>query len=493
MKRTSSFWIGVIWKSLRSLRLRIFLIVLLSGVLPCAVMSRGIVRNYERRAVSVRISDVQAQLKILANHLITYNYLQNPSSEVIDAELNQLSGLYDGRVMIVAGNYRIRKDTYGISEGKYMISEEIVRCFKNGESASNYDREDGYIELTTPIVQRNTEGAEENAKEEEVAGVMLTSVSTDYIATTMTMLQRTALILEIVTTLLVFALAAGLSVTLVKPIHQIIGAIGSVKEGYSDEPVRVKSWTEMEDIADAFNRMLDRMNTLNESRQEFVANVSHELKTPLTSMKVLSDSLLADENASLEMYREFMADVASEIDRENSIINDLLSLVKMDKKEAELNISATDVNAMLELILKRLRPIARKQDVELIFESIRPVNAAIDEVKLTLAVTNLVENAIKYNKEHGIVKVRLDADHQFFYIDVSDTGIGIPEEARAHIYERFYRVDKSHSREIGGTGLGLSITYNAILMHRGTIDLESAEGEGSTFHVKIPLNYIPAG
>ena len=124
------------------------------------------------------------------------------------------------------------------------------------------------------------------------------------------------------------------------------------------------------------------------------------------------------------------------------------------------------------------------------FESIRPVTAEIDEVKITQVFTNLVENAIKYNKEHGWVKVLLDADHQFFTVEISDSGIGIPEADYDHIFERFYRVDKSHSREIGGTGLGLAITRNAILLHRGSVKVASTEGEGTSFTVKIPLTYV---
>ena len=150
-----------------------------------------------------------------------------------------------------------------------------------------------------------------------------------------------------------------------------------------------------------------------------------------------------------------------------------------------------NINELTELILKRLRPIARKKDVEVVFESMRQVVAEVDEVKLTLVLTNLVENAIKYNKDHGSVRVELDADHQFFTVKVSDSGLGIPEEAMPHIYERFYRVDKSHSREIGGTGLGLAITKGAVLAHKGSISLTSEEGVGSCFSVKIPLNYIP--
>ena len=185
-----------------------------------------------------------------------------------------------------------------------------------------------------------------------------------------------------------------------------------------------------------------------------------------------------------------MEDMVSEIDRENRIITDLLALVKMDKKTQNLNIVALNINDLAELTLKRLRPIARKRDVEVVFESMRQVIAEVDEVKMTLIMTNLMENAIKYNKEHGWVKVVLDADHQYFTLEVSDSGVGIPEESLPHIYERFYRADKSHSREMGGTGLGLAITKSAVLQLQGSITVTSTEGEGSSFTVKIPLNYI---
>ena len=146
-----------------------------------------------------------------------------------------------------------------------------------------------------------------------------------------------------------------------------------------------------------------------------------------------------------------------------------------------------NINELTEIILKRLRPIARKKNIEVTLISKREIMAEVDEVKMSLILTNLVENAIKYNREQGKVDVTLDADHQFFTVEVADTGIGIPEESLERIYERFYRVDKSHSKEIGGTGLGLAITRNAILLHRGAIKVESIYGEGSMFTVKIPL------
>ena len=241
---------------------------------------------------------------------------------------------------------------------------------------------------------------------------------------------------------------------------------------------------------DAFNSLLERMKALDDSRKEFVANVSHELKTPITSVKVLADSLLAQQDAPAELYREFMKDIAEEIEREDKIINDLLALVKLEKTAAQLNISVININELTEIILKRLRPIARKKNIEVTLISKREVTAEVDEVKMSLILTNLVENAIKYNQEQGKVEVTLDADHQFFTVQVADTGIGIPEDAINHIYERFYRADKSHSKEIGGTGLGLAITRSALVLHRGSVKVDSKVGEGSVFTVKIPLTRV---
>ena len=142
------------------------------------------------------------------------------------------------------------------------------------------------------------------------------------------------------------------------------------------------------------------MNALDESRQEFVSNVSHELKTPMTSMKVLADSLVEQDNVPVEMYREFMVDIKNEVDRENQIITELLTLVRMDRKDSRLNVTDTNVNEMVELILRRIRPIAQKRDIELTMVSLRDVYAEIDEVKMTMVITNLVENAVKYNRDH---------------------------------------------------------------------------------------------
>lgn len=478
-------------KILRSFLVRIFIIIVLVGSLPSLYIRYGILSTYTERAISLRISDVQTQGRILANHLVTYNYLQDSTSEVINAELSQLAEVYNGRVLIVDQNFKVIKDTYGLSVGKFMVSEEIIKCF-NGENTTNYDEKNQYIEMTIPIVvsveQTNPEG--QSVSTSVVQGVLLISVSTESTQMTLRLLNRNAVLIELALFILIVGIAGGIAYLVTRPFHHVTSEIQKLQAGHYNDKISVPEYWETERISDAFNELYARIRVLDESRDEFVSNVSHELKTPMTSMKVLADSLLMQEDVPAELYREFMVDIADEIDRENKIINDLLSLVKMDKTKADLNIAQTDINALLELILKRLRPIAIKRDVEITLECIRPVTAEVDEVKLTLAISNLVENAIKYNNEHGWVKVLLDADHQYFTVEVSDSGLGIPEEAMDHIYERFYRVDKSHSREIGGTGLGLAITRSAILMHRGTIRASSTVGEGTTFLVRIPLIYV---
>ena len=481
---------------LRSLKYRIFLIILIVGIVPTMILRYAILQNYEDRAVSVRISDVQSQFKILADHLITYNYLTDTSSEVVNAELAMLAELYDGRVIIIDQNCNIIKDTYSISEGKTIISEEVMLGMK-GQTSANYDADNQYIEVITPIIEtKPTLDTETLPPEEQVRdgvaakGVMLTSVSTDNIATNVEILQSQATTLQMLAMVFLILLAWLLARVLVKPFERVTTAIRETKEGFNTEAISVMDYEETEHIITAFNELLGRMRVLDESRQEFVSNVSHELKTPITSMKVLADSLIAQDNVPVELYQEFMVDIAEEIERENKIINDLLSLVKMDKTSLDMNIENISLNALIELILKRLRPIAKQRNIDVLYESEREVNAEVDEVKLTLALSNFVENAIKYNNEYGYVKVSLNADHQFATIVVEDNGIGIPEEEQEHVFERFYRVDKSHSKEIGGTGLGLAIARNAVLMHRGSIRIDSEEGVGTSITIRIPIIFV---
>lgn len=466
----------------RSLKLRIFLIVLIIGILPVIIMGYMMVRGYESRAINQKISEVTNQSAIVAAHLARTDYFSDTGDIVINDELTQMSNLYDGRILVINDDYLIIKDTYGKSQGRYIVSSEVISCMNGSRNMSSQDEENRYLEITVPILDE---------KSGEVYGALVASASTDSIHDNVEVLDRRARFIAVIIMIIVIIIAYALANTLLKPFDKVVKTVDSVREGFDPgiESIEVPDYTETKDIMDAFEHLMSRMAEVDASREEFVANVSHELKTPLASMKVLSDSLIqGGDSVDAQTYREFMQDIASEVDRENKIINNLLSLVKLDgNKDTELELEPHDLSAMLQQLIKTLTPLAEKSEVELMYEEKVPVEADIDETKLSLAIMNLMENAIKYNKAGGWVKVTLDADLQFAVITVSDSGMGIPEDSINKIYDRFYRVDKSHSREIGGTGLGLAITRNAILLHRGAIKATSIVGEGTTFTVKIPL------
>lgn len=473
MKKKTNFF--------KSLRFRILLILIILGIVPSVVTACMVLRNYEDRAISIRVSNIRSQCDILCNLIIKENYLNDSSSAAVNSKLELLSNIYGGRILLVDRDFRVVKDTYGVEEGKTLLSPQVIRCFK-GESTPGYTRKNQLLELAVPI---------KSPEVQLIQGAMLITVSCSEIAATIAELEQNGIVIVSVIVVLVILLAFILSTILVKPFAAVTKSIEDLTDGYQNEEISVPDYTETKLITDAFNKMVSRMKVLDESRQEFVSNVSHELKTPMTSMKVLADSLVGQNGVPEELYQEFLTDITAEIDRENEIITDLLTLVKMDKKAVDLNVQHMDINQLLEDILKRLRPIADKRNIDLILDSFRPVEADVDALKFTSAIGNLVENGIKYNVDDGWVRVSLDADHQYFYVTVADSGMGIPQDSISRIFERFYRVDKSHSREINGTGLGLAITRSTIAMHHGAINVFSKEGEGSTFSVRIPLSYIP--
>jgi signal transduction histidine kinase len=475
---------SAIRKLFKSLNFRLFVTLLVIGCVQAIIVSEVFLSAYYERAIAVRTTDVQNQCKIISNQIVASDYLNSNKSDAIQGELSLISSLYDGRIMVIDQDLRVITDTYNMEASKTMIVEEVIRCFKTGTGVHMVSGR--FIEVAVPI-QRVVDEA---AGTTETLGVILVSASLDAITDNREVLSNSVGLIVGITFLVIAMLSAILSSSLVYPLNRLARKFHAITAEHTEEEIQENTYTETEKIADAFNQIVARSKLLDESRQEFVSNVSHELKTPLTSMKVLADSLVMMPDAPVEFYREFMEDISKEIDRENAIIADLLTMVKLDKTQAEMNIQAQNINELLELILKRLKPIAAKQNVEMVFESFREVVAEVDEVKLTLALTNFVENAIKYNKENGWVHVSLDADHKYFYVKVIDSGCGIPEEDQEHIFERFYRVDKSHSREIGGTGLGLSIAKNVVLMHRGIIEISSVVDEGTTMTVRIPLNYI---
>lgn len=465
-------------RKILSLKVSIFLIFLCIFFITYYSIDRIIIYGFLRKSMDETVTQVKWQSNILASDILAMDFFKNPDSDAADVEIQQMAYAYSARILIINSDYIIVKDNYIFDEGKTIITEDVINAFK-GKSHSHINYKSSSAVITTPIIDDTG----------KISGVIKVSLSGYATIQTINYMKRISIAVMIALLLVFSGILVFVIYKLTSPAKDMKEAILSLSDG--DKIARIKKQTikEYKDIGDAVNVLLDRLESIDGSRDEFVSNVSHELKTPMTSMKVLADSLLATENAPIEMYKEFMQDIAEEIDRENEIIGDLLNLVRTDGERAVLNIETVDVNELMEVVLKRLKPIALKNNIEIIFESMRPVTASIDRVKFIIVLTNIIENAIKYNHPEGWVKITLNADHKFFYVDVSDSGIGIPEECKDQVFERFYRVDKARSRETGGTGLGLAITKNIVLLHKGTIKFYSKENEGTTFNIRIPLNY----
>lgn len=465
-------------RKILSLKVSIFLIFLCIFFIIYYSLDRIIIYGFLRKSMDETVTQVKWQSNILASDILAMDFFKNPDSDAADVEIQQMAYAYSARILIINSDYIIVKDNYIFDEGKTIITEDVINAFK-GKSHSHINYKSSSAVITTPIIDDTG----------KISGVIKVSLSGYATIQTINYMKRISIAVMIALLLVFSGILVFVIYKLTSPAKDMKEAILSLSDGDKNARIKKQTIKEYKDIGDAVNVLLDRLESIDGSRDEFVSNVSHELKTPMTSMKVLADSLLATENAPIEMYKEFMQDIAEEIDRENEIIGDLLNLVRTDGERAVLNIETVDVNELMEVVLKRLKPIALKNNIEIIFESMRPVTASIDRVKFIIVLTNIIENAIKYNHPEGWVKITLNADHKFFYVDVSDSGIGIPEECKDHVFERFYRVDKARSRETGGTGLGLAITKNIVLLHKGTIKFYSKENEGTTFNIRIPLNY----
>lgn len=475
------FFTGI-FHFLYSLRVQILLVVIAAGLIPMFILMNIITDSYNNRLISQRADELKSYGTVISNLVLSTDYLKNHSSDDVDTEVNEIAEVYNGRILIIDNNLKVIKDTYNIEKGKTIISTEVIKCFYNARRSQYVNELGDYIQLTMPIVESGTS---------TVQGTLIMSFSEKNLnLVSKSVIQNLQLIILLII-IIIIILSAAYSFFITSPLKKVTKSINEVGQGNMDINLNVHGYAEIRDLSNSFNAMIDMIRRQDTSRQEFVSNVSHELKTPLASVKVLCDSLLsASDDVSVDFYKEFMGDISSEIDRMNDIVTDLLSMTRLENKNVKLDIVNTSINDMIEALIKRLRPIAEKRKIELIYESFRPVNADVDVVKFQIALNNLIENAIKYNYDSGWVKIALNADHKFFYVTVQDCGVGIPEELQDKIFERFYRVDKARSRDTGGTGLGLSITRKIILLHKGSIRLYSKEKEGTTFTVRVPLNYV---
>ncbi len=464
----------------KSIKVALFLFTTIIALVPMLVVVYVVHNSYETGLVNSQISAMQVDAAVIASEYAQYNTINEANKAGVSSLHIRYSVVNSIRIRAVDSDFVIQSDSYSIDNGKSVINKSAIETFATGKNVSKYHNDTGTLEAVVPIYNSSN----------EMIGVLIVDKDISEIQTLLNLVQEHDVTVLVAIGVLVIALIYIVYRMMAKPVYRATKIIESIADGHTDKRLDVKGWSEIKEFASDFNTIMDKATVLDESRQEFVSNVSHELKTPITSMKVLADSLNMQEDVPVELYREFMQDITDEIDRESKIIDDLLALVKMDKDSSALNITAVNLNDLLEIILKRLRPLAVKKNVEILFESFRPVVAQIDESKFTQVISNLVENAIKYNKQDGWVHVSLNADYQYFYIRIEDSGIGIPAESQDKVFDRFYRVDKARSRETGGTGLGLAIVQKIILMHHGTIKMHSEEGNGTTFTVRIPLNYV---
>lgn len=465
---------------IRSEKFKLFIVILALIFVSLSVLGSLSFALSAKNLEEVTVAQIQSSSAILAGEFNNYKTLAEAELHGVYDEQKKCSNMNSYRIRIIDTEYRIVSDSYSVEYGRSIINSRVISAMNNKKSLTFFNSKTNIVELVTPLYNVSN----------ELLGVML--VNYDY-SKNSSYMKQLGLRVEVLVIGIMFVMII-ITFIYVKLCGSAFGrayrVVADIAAGHREKRMEVKGSTELRKLATHFNSIMDKSNALEQSRQEFVFNVSHELKTPITSMKVLADSLNMQEDVPIELYKEFMQDIGNEIDRENKIIDDLLSLVKMEKDTLLMSVSSVNINELMEIVLKRLKPIAQKKNIEVLFESFRPVVAEVDDVKFMQIISNLVENAIKYNEINGWVHVSLNADYQYFYVRVEDSGIGIPEEHKEMVFERFYRVDKARSRQTGGTGLGLAIVQKIVVMHHGTIKLHSEEGQGTTFTVRIPLKFV---
>ena len=280
------------------------------------------------------------------------------------------------------------------------------------------------------------------------------------------------------------------------PIHRIRKRLtsytSSIREMTDDkigEKLEIFGDDEISKLGEAFNDMSDKYAIIEKQRTEFVSNASHELKTPLSSIKLMADSIIQTPDIEMDYVREFLTDMNEEVERLNRIVNKLLYITKLDTLTETMSgpLELINLRDVVTGVRKNLAPIADMENKTLDVKAEEDILIMANKDMLWQALYNIADNALKYTGEDGEVVIELTKDKKKAVISVKDNGVGISSEDLHRIFDRFYRVDKARSRETGGTGLGLSIAYSAVEFHNGTIEVESTPGEGSLFNIILPL------
>lgn len=422
--------------------------------------------------------DTFAKANIISIRVKNYILTHNMDLTYIKSMVKEYSNEIKSRIIIVDVNNIVQADSGDTFVGEVFKHDEINSALK-GMATSNIHN--------FKIMGRVMYVAVPVTVDKNIIGATLISTSINSIYEEVQHIQNKIIIISIVSMLVNICISFLLMGLIFQPLDEFKRVINKASQGNLKEKINIETNDEFRDVADAFNMMILKLDQADTERKDFVANVSHELRTPLSSIKILSESLLSENEENIEIYREFLQDIDSEVDRLNNIISDLLSLTTLGKENIILNYRTTYINFLLEKIVLSMKPLAEKKSIKLTLILEEKVQISIDQDKIQQAVINVIDNAIKYTQQNGLIEIKLYTLEQYAVIAIKDNGIGIPEDCIPHIFERFYRVDKARSRETGGTGLGLSISWQIVSLHKGIIEVDSQYGKGSTFYIKLPL------
>lgn len=423
-------------------------------------------------------------------------FLYAADTEGLEKLVSAASGELSGRVLLLDQDGKVQLDSYHQANGMRLNYPEVasilvsgqmvdygVHSLQTGEKAQNerllrFTRDDQWVSYSSAGLVHAS----------QVIGVMLLVSSVQSMMQNLYVLQDNMVLIFVVVAFVAIALGMLFSSIITRPIVSLTGVIGQMSRGEFSARVPERGSGELRHLASAFNSMSEKLESLDQSRNEFVSNASHELKTPLATMKIMLESLIYQPDMPLELRQEFLGDINAEINRLSAIVSDLLTLVQADAHTMRLQREKMSLAAVIRETTHRLEPIAQRagQTITLSLQDSGDMYA--DKSKLRQVAYNLLENAVKYTQEGGQISVSLTRSGREVQMSVKDNGPGIRADALPHIFDRFYRVDKARSRESGGTGLGLSIVKQIVSLHGGDVRVQSEEGKGSLFIVQLPLH-----
>ena len=420
-------------------------------------------------------SALQAQATVVAASLAGLDELTESGVE----QVMELLDVVDvDRMLVTDASGRILYDTDGQDPavGRYALFPELRDALDGDTAFYNAYADAAFLSrVAVPVRARGaTIGAVYLRETDTEQGELLRQV------------QSTLLNISLGVAVAALLVTSVLTRALTRRLTQLVEAIRIVRDGEYAYRLDVKGEDELSELGREFNNLTQRLQSTEELRRRFVSDASHELKTPLASIRLLADSVVQSEAMDPETMREFVSDIGMEADRLNRTTEKLLQLTRMDGEAAPVR-QPVELRAVVEKTLQLLAPLAREQEVDLRSELAPDVRVLGDPDGVYQIIFNLAENGIKYNVRGGSVSLRLFAREYQAVLEVEDTGIGIPEEDLPHIFDRFYRVDKARSRKSGGSGLGLSIVRDAVVRHGGQIRVEPNYPQGSRFVVEFPL------